>query len=163
MKKIAKKIILCFSFILLVPFFYGCGEKEIITDKTTAKISNWYVFDEVNYFDTSVTFDNSNVSYITWEKVTFTLYKANQEVLGNAVSEGENLDALLEDSKKYWSTEQTQLTLNNAFRARTQSEDNGYWVRSKMEIEDNSDLSGLKLVVEIETPDKIYKAEYTKQ
>lgn len=141
MKKMLKNC-MSFCFLIFSPFvFYACNHAERLDGGTklyNANISSWYDgTDGVKYLDTSVkiNFDEINISEI--KKITFELYQDNT-LLGNAISQGENLITLLKDCANYWDkSSETYLevtgerVLSCAFRPREQKGDNGYWIRSK--------------------------------
>ena len=134
-KIVASICLVLFAGVLMV----GCGmtTKDGGTLVHTPTITNWYEYESEQYLDTSINinFDEINIEDIT--KITFELYDGDT-LLGNAVSEGENLETLLKDCAQYWGataetyTEVTgDRTLSCAFQPRTESEDNGFWVRSE--------------------------------
>lgn len=148
----------------------GCGETTPTqkTDETKvhlANITSWYDYEGTQYLDTSVNINFDNLDIADIEKITFELYQ-DDELLGNAVSEGENLTTLLKDCAQYWDeTEDTYLevkgdrTISNAFTTRTEEEDNGFWVRS--ECSATPDSVPNHLVVKVLAGDIEYVAEYT--
>ena len=134
-KIVASICLVLFAGVLMV----GCGitTKDGGTLVHTPTITNWYEYEGEQYLDTSITinFDEINVEDI--KKITFELYN-DDTLLGNAVSEGENLVTLLKDCAQYWEATAdtyTEVTGNRilscAFQPRTETEDNGFWVRSK--------------------------------
>lgn len=154
--------IVLFGFILT-----GCGDVTQETDETkvhSANITSWYEYDGAQYLDTSVNinFDNLNIADI--DKITFELYQDDQ-LLGDAVSEGDNLVTLLKDCAQYWEqTEDTYLevkgdrTISCAFTTRTETNDNGFWVRSECSATPENVPN--KLVVKVLVGDVEYVAEY---
>ncbi|MBO5884423.1 MAG: hypothetical protein J6Q51_01360 [Clostridia bacterium] len=150
----------CISVCLLIfsPFvFFACNQTERFDGGTklyNAKISSWYDgTDGVKYLDTSVkiNFDEMEISKI--EKITFELYQ-DDILLGNAISQGENLVTLLKDCANYWDkSSDTYLevtgkrVLSCAFRPREKEGDNGYWIRSKCTV--STDLIPNKLIVRV--------------
>ena len=157
--------------ILILGFTLAGCEETTPTQKTDetkvhlANITSWYDYEGTQYLDTSVNINFDNLDIADIEKITFELYQ-DDELLGNAVSEGENLTTLLKDCAQYWDeTEDTYLevkgdrTISNAFTTRTEEEDNGFWVRS--ECSATPDSVPNHLVVKVLAGDIEYVAEYT--
>ena len=157
MKKITK-ILSCICLVMFAcVMFVACDASLQTQDGGTkvhaATITSWYEYEGVNYLDTSVNINFDEVSISNVKKITFEIYNENT-LLGNAVSEGENLVNLLKDAAQYW--EQTADTylevtgdriLSCAFKNRTEQADNGYWVRSKCTATENEIPD--KLVVKV--------------
>lgn len=154
--------VVLFSFILT-----GCGKVTQETDETkvhTANITSWYDYEETKYLDTSVNINFDNLDIADIDKITFELYQ-DEELLGNAVSEGENLVTLLKNCAQYWEqTADTYLEVKGdriiscAFTTRAEEEDNGYWVRS--ECSATPDSTPNRLVAKVLVGDVEYIAEY---
>lgn len=137
-------------------------EKTVVEEHLSAMLTDWYEKNENHYLDTSVTFDNKAVPYDTWKRVSFTVYRG-EEVIGSAVSTGENLVELLGECAEDWTNKESALTLSCPFMNRPKSADNGKWIYSAFALthEDENQADGLK--VEIETADKIYRKTFQKQ
>lgn len=157
MKKISK-ILLSISLALLCCLsFAGCMENYIQVDGGTKvhtpTITNWYTYENVKYLDTSVNINFSEIKVADIKRITFELYK-DDTLLGNAVSEGKNLETLLKDCAQYWdktADTYTEVTgdrvLSCAFKERTEKEDNGFWVRSKCTATESNTGNVLKVKV----------------
>ena len=126
-------------------------------------ITNWYG-DNNEYLDTSVTIDFDKVAKDDITKITFELLK-DEKVIGDAVSEGKNLETLFAECEQYWVGGATgQQVLSNAFKNRVEKEDNGYWVRSACDIDARDKVQPNGLRVMMETKDgTVYqtKGEFT--
>ncbi|MGN1212998.1 MAG: hypothetical protein ACI4TZ_03045, partial [Christensenellales bacterium] len=129
------------------------NEVEDLSKVHSATITNWYEYSGENYIDTSVNINFDEIDIAKIDKVVFEIYKDN-EVVGSAVSENDNLTTLLKDCAQYWDkTADTYLevtgdrTMSCAFKTRTEANDNGYWVRSKCSLQ-NPELP-TKLVVSV--------------
>lgn len=129
-----------------------------------ATITSWYGSDN-QYLDTSVNFNFDNINISDIDMITFELYQGN-ELLGNAISTGNNLVTLFEDCAQYWEieTDETYLdvsgnrTLSCAFSTRTEANDNGYWVRSTCTA--TSDNTPNRLIVKVLCDNIEYLSEY---
>lgn len=107
------------------------------------------------YLDTSVGIDFDTIKITDITSIRFDLYR-DDEKMGSAVSEGENLATLFGDCAQYWEAEDWKAvtgtrTLSNAFKTRTEEEDNGFWVRSACTANAYSEKQPNKLVVIVET------------
>ncbi len=138
MKKLASALKMLCLVLLAGVLLAGCGLTTVDGGNIVhqATITSWYG-DNNQYLDTSVNINFDEIKVSDIKKITFTL-KEGDEVLGNAVSEGDNLVTLLKDCAQYWGatadtyTEVTgDRTISCAFSTRTEENDNGYWVRSK--------------------------------
>ena len=140
-----KKFLKCFTTICMVLFMgillVACEEPLQKQDGGTKvhmpTITSWYEYEQESYLDTSVNINFDEIKIADIKKITFELYDG-ETLLGNAVSEGNNLVSLLKDAANYWEqTEERYLdvtgdrTLSCAFKTRTEQADNGFWVRSK--------------------------------
>ena len=143
----------------------GCGDPtptvvdggDIVHAPT---ITSWYDGGNgTRLLDTSVNIDFDQVKIADVDKITFIL-KDGDEVLGTAVSKGENLETLLEDCASYWATVENpeeyydsyldvkgDRIISCAFATRTEENDNGYWVRSACTATDGVVPDGLEVRV----------------
>lgn len=163
-------IIAIVSILLFGLILTGCGEKENITQTTdetkvhTANITSWYPYEGVDYLDTSVNINFDNVDIAEIDRITIELYQ-DDELLGNAISEGDNLVTLWKDCARYWeATAETYLevkgdrTVSCAFTTRAEEEDNGFWVRS--ECSATPETTPNKLVAKVLVGNTEYVTEY---
>ena len=154
-----KKFVKLFTSLCLVllagVMLAGCGleTKDGGTTVHNATITSWYEYENEKYLDTSVNINFDDVKITEVKKVTFELYNGDT-LLGNAVSEGKNLEKLLKDCAQYWdktADTYTEVTgdriMSCAFKTRTESSDNGFWVRSKCTATESSVPE--KLVVKV--------------
>ena len=155
--------ILLFGFILT-----GCGDdvtQEVDETKVhTANITSWYDYEGTQYLDTSVNINFDNLDIADIERITIELYQDDQ-LLGNAVSEGDNLVTLFKDCAQYWeATAATYLEVKGdriiscAFTTRDEENDNGFWVRSECSATPASVPN--KLIVKVLAGSTEYLAEY---
>lgn len=169
MKKLSKNLFI-FMLLLCSVCLFACEEIETLDGGTKlfgANITSWYEgSDNVKYLDTSVTinFDEIDISEIS--KIKFELYQ-DDTLLGNAVSEGNNLISLLKNCANYWGKDEDtylevvgERILSCAFRPREESGDNGYWIRSKCTASVNSVPNGLKVTITLD--DIAYETSYIK-
>ncbi len=117
-------------------------------------ITSWYGADNA-YLDTSVGIDFDTIKITDITSVRFDLYRDDKK-MGSAVSQGANLETLFDDCAQYWEAEDWRTvtgtrTLSNAFKTRTEEEDNGFWVRSACTANAYSEKQPNKLVVIVET------------
>lgn len=135
--------------------------KAVVEEHVSAALTDWYERDGKKELDTSVTFDNKKIPYGAWQKVTFSLYQGETS-LGKAVSSGDRLKALLQQTETHWVNKDTSLTLSCAFQTRLIAGDTDHWSYTMFASTEDSELQPNKLIVEIETADSIYKASFTK-
>lgn len=159
------------SVVLLGFALAGCGEtvttKEDETKVHSAVVTSWWQAQEDRKgLDTSVNinFDNLNIEDI--DKITFEIYQ-DDEIIGSAVSEGENLTNLLKDCAQYWDeTEETYLevtgdrTISCAFFTLNEEENDDFWVRSACSIEEPEVPTNL--IVKVLAGDTEYITELVK-
>lgn len=114
--------------------------------------------DESDVLTASALFDNSALPYGCWKKVEFRIYSNGASV--EAVSEGENLDRLLDSAAENWQNKSGWLRLDCDFGKENSAENKEIWEFSTENIDLVTDMPD-KLTVSIETADTIYSASYT--
>lgn len=139
MKKLLTGLVSVCAVIMIAIFVTGCGvttlDAQAGTKVTAPTITNWYVYEEKDRLDTSVNVDFDQVKIDDIVSIKFTIYN-NDDVLGTALSEGDNLVALLTDCEQYWNNtgdykDTTGVrTISCAFTEAATANDNGEWNRS---------------------------------
>lgn len=135
-----KKKNIFFIIAMLLFATLSCGfkvnaESDVIF---SPKIRCWEKNGSFCYLDTTVNIDFDKVDVLEIESITFEILD-NGQLLGSAISKGENLEHLLKYCSTFWGqTPSTytsvtgQRTLTCKFRELQTTHDNGYWIRSPL-------------------------------
>lgn len=148
----------------------GCGEDKInqIEDDTivhSATVTSWWDYTvDARGLDTSVNINFDNLDIQDIDRITFEIYD-EEALLGNAISEGDNLTNLLKECAQYWdASEDTYLEvkgdriLSCAFLTLDEETDDEMWVRSACSLTEPE--LPTKLVVKVLAGNNEYISTY---
>lgn len=140
------------SLLLMLTFF--CGFTNSSEALCCPTINKWERNGTAYYLDTTVKIDFDKVEACDIKSITFEIYD-DENLLGSAVSSGENLENLLCYSAKFWDASDCNnikglRILTCKFRANSKSYDNGYWVRTDFSGSNDKLPSSIKVTLKTE-------------